>query len=232
MRRALVVVIVLLLAGLVLESALDDREVAFNVGLPAVRVAVQLDRGERTCRRGVDVPAGFERVGLVVGTFRRAGPALRVAVADDRSGRLLAGGEVPAGYPDNSSVDAPVGVVAAGARVRVCVENAGPGPVALFGSPPDTPPYDLDDPELQARPAFVFLREPPPSMLSLVPVAFERSALFKFGGAGPWLAWLLLAVVAVAVPLALVRALSAAYASERSSSASSAGAPRASERAS
>ena len=62
----------------------------------------------------------------------------------------------------------------------------------------------------------MFVAEPAPTMLSLVPDAVDRSALFKPGWYGEWTTWLLAAAVLLLVPLALSRALSAAYASERS----------------
>jgi hypothetical protein len=195
MRRLLAPAI----AFLLLIAALDDRELAFEVGLPAVRPAAELQPGQETCRARIDAADDFDRVRLVVATFGEPGPALEVTVAGRR-------GEVAAGYPDNSSVDARVGHVAAGSPLRACVRNAGATPVAIFGSPPNTPPDDLGDPDLEPLPAVVFVREPPESMLSLVPEAFERSALFKTGWFGAWTAWALLAVVLVALPAALAAA--------------------------
>jgi hypothetical protein len=216
MRRALAATVAFALAVLLLSAAMDEREVAFEVGLPAVRPAAELAPGEEVCRDAIEAPAAFERVGLVVGTLGRPGPPLEVDVDEAR-------GRVAGGYPDNATVEAAVGEVAAGGRERVCVRNAGAVPVVLFGSPPHAAPRELDDPDLRPEIAFVFLREPPDSMLSLVPDAFERSALFRPGGA--WLDWALL----VAMALVLPAALAAAYTSVRSSSRSDEGS---SERAS
>jgi hypothetical protein len=122
--------------SLLAAAALDDRERAFTVGLPAVRIAAELQPGERACRTGIDVPAGFSRVRLPIASFRRQGPALTV-IAD------TAQGTVPGGYPDNSTVEARLDAVAQGERIDVCVVNDGDHRVALLGSPPDTPPYEL-----------------------------------------------------------------------------------------
>src|SRR5918999_358678 len=113
MRRLLAAATVLAAAVLALAAALDER------------------------------PVAFERVRLVVGTFGRPGPPLRVAVTGGT------GGEVAGGYADNSTVEAAVGEVPAGGRLRVCVRNAGRVPVGPLGSPPGTPPHLLGDPNLE-----------------------------------------------------------------------------------
>jgi hypothetical protein len=214
MHRPFAVAVALALAVLIAAAALDDRERAFTTGLPANDLAASLRPGEQDCADGIDAPVRFQRVRLVVGTYGRPGPALRVALTEAGGGRRLGGAAVPGGYPDNGSVEMTVGDVPGGIRLRVCVRNTGSSVLALFGNKPDR------DPERSTVPAVVFIREPPTTMLSLVPEAVHRSALFKPGWYGPWTTWLLLAVAALAVPAALGRALAAAYASERSSSAS------------
>jgi hypothetical protein len=192
-------------AAVVAAAAADERDVAFEVGLPAIRLAADLGAGEEACRDAIDAPVGFERVRLVTGSFGGSGPALRVVV---RSTAGRHSGGVAAGYGDNRTVEAVVGNVPAGAGLEVCVRNEGPGRVALFGVPPDTPVDRLLDPGFQALPAIVFVREPSESMLALAPTAFERGGLFKPIEA--WLLWTLLAIVVLGVPAALGRALASA----------------------
>jgi len=193
---ALGVVVVLGVLSLLAAAALDDRERAFTVGLPAVRIAAELQPGDRACRTGIDVPAEFARVRLVTASFRRPGPALTVTAGAAR-------GTVAGGYPDNSTVEARVGPVAEGKRITVCVSNDGERRVALFGSPPDTPPYELGNSNLGPALGLEFLRDKPRSMAALMPDAFERASRFRPAWVGPWTFWILLGLVAAGLPALL-----------------------------
>ena len=119
-----------------------------------------------------------------------------------------------------AAVEASVGPVASSVPLRVCVRNEGAAPVAINGAPPDTPPDLLGDPGRRALPAFTFLREGDASMLSLLPEALRRAALFRPRWVGAWTYWLLLAAAMAGLPAALAAGLRAAYTSERSYSAS------------
>jgi hypothetical protein len=220
MRSVLIAVTALGALALLVAAALDDRERAFTVGLPAVRIAAELPPGERACRTGIEVPAGFSRVQLATASFGRPGPPLTVTAGDAR-------GTVPGGYPDNSTVEVGLGEIEAQERVEVCVTNEGDHRMALYGSPPDTPPDQLGDPDLEPEIAVTFLRDEPSSMLELVPEAFERAALFRPAWVGAWTFWLLLGLVLVGVPLLLAAAYRSAVTDSTSASASAgAGSPR------
>lgn len=199
MRRALVAVAVLGALAVLAAAALDDRERAFSVGLPPVRVAAELPPGGSVCRAEIDVAEGFSRLRLDTASFGRTGPPLSVSAGAAR-------GTVPAGYPDNSTVEVSVGEVPEGGRLDVCVTNDGDHRVALYGSPPDTPPDHLGDPERTPELGVAFVREESRSMLALVPDAFERAALFRPAFVGAWMFWLLLGLVAAGVPLLLAAA--------------------------
>jgi hypothetical protein len=185
--------------ALLAAALLDDRETAFTVGLPPVRIAAELQPGERACRANIDVPADFSRVRLFTASFGRPGPRLSVAAGDSR-------GTVAPGYPDNSAVEASLDAVAEGERIDVCVTNQGDGRVALLGSPPDTSPPQLADPELEPELGVAFLRDEPSSMAALVPEAFERASLFRPAWVGSWTFWALLVLVAAGVPALLMAA--------------------------
>ena len=201
MRNAVLVVSALALVGLLLAAALDDREIAYPTGLPAVREAAVLAAGDRTCWR-VEAPVAFAAVRLVTG----GGGPLEVTAGDRR-------GTAPVGA---GNVTATVGRVAAG-RVRLCARNAGTAPVTLYGVPPDTRVRLLGNPAYEAVPAAVLLRDEPTTALAQLPRMLVRAARFDGGWIGTWVVWALLAVVALGVPALLARAL---YASERSSSGS------------
>ena len=209
MRRPLVLIVALAVAALLVAAALDDREVAFETGLPAFDLAATAGPGSEVCVPEVAVPASFQRVRLLVGGGAISQP-LRVTITDVASGRRVGEGRFAGGQSfRGGNVEVAVGDVPEGGRVRVCVVNEGTEEMRFFGSSPNR---DATQPP---TPAVVFIREPAPSMLSLVPVAVERSALFKPGWYGAWTTWALLGV-ALLVPVALARALTAAYTSERS----------------
>jgi hypothetical protein len=219
MLRALIAASVAGLLAVLAAAALDERERAFTVGLPPVRVAAELAPGDRACRANIDVPAAFSRVRLATASFRQTGPALTVTAGSAR-------GTVPAGYPDNSTVEVRLGEVAEGGRIDVCVTNEGDHRVALYGSPPDTPPDSLGDPNLAPELGVTFVREEPKSMLALVPEAFDRAALFRPAWVGAWTFWVLLGVVAAAVPALLVAAYRSAVTDSISDPASAGSPPR------
>jgi hypothetical protein len=185
--------------AVLVAALLDDRETAFTVGLPPVRIGAELQPGERACRTDIDVPAEFSRVRLFTASFGRPGPALSVTAGRAR-------GKVAPGYPDNSAVEASLDQVAPGGRIDLCVTNVGDSRVALFGSPPDTAPPYLGDPNLEPELGVTFLRNESSSMAALVPTAFERASLFRPAWVGPWTFWALLALVAAGVPALLMAA--------------------------
>jgi hypothetical protein len=200
MRKALAAVAAIGVLAVLVAALLDDRERAFTVGLPPVRIAAVLQPGEQACRAGIDVPAEFSRVRLFTASFGRPGPALGVKAGGAR-------GTVAAGYPDNSSVEANLDAqTAPGKRIDVCVTNDGDGRVALLGSPPDTPPPYLADPNLEPKLGITFMRDEPKSMAALVPEAFERASLFRPDWVGAWTFWAILVLVAAGVPALLMAA--------------------------
>jgi hypothetical protein len=202
MRRGLAAfAAVVALGGLavLVAALLNDRETAFTVGLPPVRIAAELQPGERACRADIDVPAEFSRVRLFTASFGRPGPRLSITAGRAR-------GTVAAGYPDNSAVEASVDTVAEGERIALCVTNDGDSRMALLGSPPDTSPPHLADPDLRPELGLAFLRDEPSSAATLVPHAFERASLFRPAWVGPWTFWALLVLIAAGVPALLMAA--------------------------
>lgn len=197
--RALVAVAALGVLLLLVAAALDDRERAFAVGLPAVRVAAELQPGERACRTEIDVPASFSVVRLPIASFVRPGPSLTVTAGAAR-------GTVAGGHPDNSTVDVRLDAVVEDERVDVCVVNDGERRVAVLGAPRDAPPYELANSTLEAELGMEFRRAEPRSMAGLVPEAFERASRFRPEWVGQWTFWTLLGLVAVALPALLAAA--------------------------
>src|SRR4051794_3509193 len=207
MRSALVLLAALAVAGalaVVAVAAGDGRVVAHAVGLPAIGPAARLAQGEQLCRRGIDVPVGFQRVRVVTITDGRPGPPLAVTVRS-RAGRV-ARARVAGGYP-GGTVEARVGAFPAKSIVSVCVRNLGVRSVVLLGLPPGVLLGDLGDVNIPVEMAVVFVRARPVSTLGQVPAMMRRAALFKPVPAG--VLWALLGLVVVGLPALLAGALRA-----------------------
>jgi hypothetical protein len=216
MRSARVVVLgamAVLVVGVVLIAVLTRTSLAFTLGVIRAAPAVTLDAGQQACQRPIDVPAGgaFDRVGLSVGTFQRAGSPLAIDV-QDLGGRALARGTLAGGYPDIAS--APVHQVAldrtvSEGRVAVCVTNRGPRKIALYGNADAAARSSTAYKD--GRPAKVDLSlefgRSSQSWASELPRMLDRAALFRAPWLGPWVYWILVAALFVVAPWLLLRAL-------------------------
>jgi len=219
MRSARVVVVVAMLAGVVGVAAIavaHKTSLGFTLGVIRAAPAVTLEHGQRACQRPIDVPAGgdFDRVGLSVGTYQRAGSPLAVTVQDAR-GRVVGRGPLPGGYPDIASVpvhhvrlDRTVGK----GRVAVCVSNEGARKVALYGNADAAARSSTAFKD--GRPIHVDLsldfERSPRSLASELPRMLDRAALFRAPWLGPWVYWILAAALVVGAPWLLLRALRSA----------------------
>lgn len=196
--------------ALVLVGARDERELAFTLGVVPGLVAAELGPGDSVCQAPVNVPADFTGVRFQVGTYRRPGPPLTVAVRSVESGRRLASGRLPAGYPDVSQPVVGVGPVRGSQRVEICVSNAGRRRAALYGNSTVAAPGTearIGSRQLGNDLTLIFERGEPRSMLSLLPDVFERASVFRPGWVGTWTFWLLAGLLLAGVPLLLALAL-------------------------
>lgn len=223
-RRATFLVVGVLAAGviaLVVSALTRDTTRAFTLGVSASSPIAPLKPRATVCQTPIDVAAGagFDIVTMRIGTFGRPGSPLVVGVVDT-SGRVVASGRIPGGYPDitqepvervrlDRTVDAP--------RIAVCVRNTGTRKVVLYGSVDyaarSSTAY-LDRRPLHNDITLEFGREPR-SMASLVPRMLARASLFRFSWLGPWAYVVLAALLLVAAPLLLLRAITTAGAARR-----------------
>jgi hypothetical protein len=221
MRSARVVVlgaVAVLVVGLVLTAVLTRTSLAFTLGVIRAAPAVTLGPGQQACQRPIDVPAGgaFDRVGVSVGTFQRAGSPLALTV-QDAGGRVLGRGTLASGYPDIASV--PVHQVAldrtvGDGRVAVCVRNTGERKVALYGN--SDAAARSSSAYTDGRPVKVDLSlefgRSSRTWASELPRMLDRAALFRAPWLGPWIYWILVAALLVGAPWLLLRALRSATA--------------------
>ena len=221
----LAVVLVAALA-LALSAAGDKRTLAFSNGVNTFHLASFVGRGYVACERDVHVEGGFDALQLaLLAAPRRAD--LAVTVAPSSGGRPIASGPVPPGSGSRRTSIATVRLsrgIPAGGSVDICVRSRNARRLAAIMGNPDTggdPSHvEVIGPhggraELGTDFHLVFLRDHPRSVLSQVPAIFRRAALFRPGFIGAWTYWVLLAIVLVAVPALLVRALRAAEVDSR-----------------
>jgi hypothetical protein len=217
MRRATGAVIAFVVfaavAVLIVASATDKRRAAFTLGVQPTGPAATVPPGAAACQLPIDVPEAFDRVAFELGELPGPGPRLEARVRSLTAGRRVLGiGVVAPGY-ETSSQSAAVGRIPEGARVEICIKNAGRVPVVLNGGNSQaarTSTAVVGGLNAHADLALVFLRSEPRSALSLVPEALEHATLFHPAWVGRGLLWVLLALVLAGVPLLLWRALAAA----------------------
>lgn len=216
LSRAFAGVLVLGALGALLTVALRRDSLAFTLGVPSVAGVAAVPSGSETCQNSIAVPpaAGFDRVGLRLGTYFRRGPEVRVTVRVTGGGRTLARGRLAGGYPDIAEAGqqfvALSPSVPARLRVDVCVANRGSRRVAVFGAGDVAAPTStatLDGRALGQDLDLVFERSESRSVGTLTPAILGRASLFRPGWVGSW-TYVVLALVAVAaVPWFTLQAL-------------------------
>jgi hypothetical protein len=202
----------LALLAVVWVAAGDERGASFSLEVESRRVVAVAAPGEEACQRGLEAEADFDVVEVLLGTYGRPGPPLAVSVRRSGSASTLARGRLAAGARDNASARVRLDrTVDDGERVDVCTRNEGERRVAFYGG------LIFDVPSrasVASRPAgdlvLGFHRSEPRSMLSLVPEVPERAAVLRPDPVGPWTFWILLAAMALGVPLLLGFAVRAA----------------------
>jgi hypothetical protein len=116
----------------------DRTTLAFSLGTTTSTIAVILEPRSTACQAPIDVPSygRFDRLVVQVGTYGASGPSLAVVVRDG-SGRNVARGRLPGGYPDVGQAPRHVVVLDGSPRGRglaVCLTNHGSTRVAIYGS--------------------------------------------------------------------------------------------------
>src|SRR5215211_7535052 len=130
---AIGVVAVFVCVGVVLGQA-APRQAGMN-SILEIAQAAQLRPGERHCQRGETVPKDAARLRLLVGTYGKPVPELRVTVRDP-DGRLVTRGRLPAGAREGHVVIPLHEVRQTTAGTEVCIQQADGRPLVLYGQPP------------------------------------------------------------------------------------------------
>jgi hypothetical protein len=204
--------------ALAVAAGVEDRRLAFTIGVAPTGVAATLAPGDRVCQAPVTAATEFSRVRFQVGTFRRAGVPLEVAVRSAGSGAVLADGRLAGGYPDVSQPSVPLDrPVRESQRIAVCIRNTGDRKIALYGGSglaARNSSIVVDGKPGESDLTLIFERSSPRSVLSQVPDMFQRASLFRPGWVTPGLFWALALVLALGVPALLALAMRAAGESE------------------
>jgi hypothetical protein len=198
------------LLALLAEAAGDKRDLAFTIGVVPTTPAAKLRPGATVCQTNITVPTAFTRVQLRAGSPGGPGQPLGITVRGFPSNRARTHGSLAGGYPYTTEQSVPVGHVAAGQRISVCVTNRGSRRVEIWGNSgaASLPSSAYIGARLQGTDlTLVFLTDGRRSMLAQLPDVFERASVFRPGWVGAWVYWVLTALALVAVPVLLARAL-------------------------
>ena len=215
--------IVLAAATLGVLVALLDRDDSLT-GTNSVGVRSEIAvvaAGRSLCVPDLDVPPGTGRIRFATSWPALRQPAFRVTVHTRQGTRSggLAGADRPAPGPIAARVDVPVDGLEAG-PARVCITPRGaPASIGgMFALQGDGHPLRLAGKPLDARASIWFLAPEGErqSLLSQLPDAMRRAALFRPGIIGPWLYWLGFLAVLPALWLVALRLLATRAEGERS----------------
>ncbi|MBE2317408.1 hypothetical protein DVA67_015605 [Solirubrobacter sp. CPCC 204708] len=212
MRRpaaVLAALCVLVALALVAVGLTQRSSLAFTLGVAPAVPAAEIAAGQTVCQTAIAVPERFDRVAVWLKPSGGGGPALEALVRDRTSGLpVIARGTLPAGYREGERA-IPVDAVPAGRDVDVCLRNRGTGRVQLVGNADaasrPTTAYVEGNPTLTDI-TLVFERSPR-SLLAQAGAIADRASLFKLSWIGGWALWVVAALVLLAVPALLVRAL-------------------------
>jgi hypothetical protein len=197
--------------GVIVAAALDERRLAFTLGVQPGQVVAVLQPDQTACQGPIAVPADARQVVFPAATGSPHESPLLVLVrtASGVAGRATA----PAGDSDRKIVNASPAGLKKGSEVSVCIRNAGSSPVALYGGPAQASRASslaLNGRDTRTDLSLVFERSEPRSMLSALPDAIERATLFKAGWVSEALLCGLAVMLVTVVPAVLVAALRAA----------------------
>lgn len=234
MRRAttwtLAAAVAVAVIGIAIHALTTERPYGQTLGVPVFKPIVPLAPGHTGCEGPVALAEDTQRVEFNPGTpHGEPGPAIDVTLRAAGTPRVLARGRLAGGFdprlPQFASV-APA--VAQNTVVDVCFRNAARrGTALLFGSDATTffraggsaprtaaDHASVDGRRVSGNVAVVFPYVHPRSEASLLPRMLERASLWRPAWIGPGVYWALLAVLVLACPVLLTRALLSACRSD------------------
>jgi hypothetical protein len=208
-RAVIAGVVVAAVVSIAAVAFLHRTALAFTPGVAPAAPVVRLAAGERVCQQPLDVPDGgrFDRVAVVVGGGSPLTLDVRAA-----GGRAVASGRIPGGYGARVERTVRLDRRVGPGRIAVCLRNDGSRLARVFGASDlaaRTSTAVRDGRPLHVDMALVFQRAPR-SLASELPDILARAALFRAPWLGAWVYVLLAALLLLAAPWLLVRAVRAA----------------------
>ncbi len=209
-----VAIVAVAVAALIAVAGGDKRDLAFATDISPSQLGAVVQPGATACERRVHVDGRFDVLRLAVATIPPA-PEAAIAITRSGGGRVLATGRIPAGFTTSRRLAYPATrlsrAVDPGRYVDICIGVRGRSPLFIAGHSA-TPAHAVllahgGEKRLRTDLHFDFITTRPRSALSQLPALFHRAALFRAGPVGAWTYWALLAIVLLAVPALLVRAL-------------------------
>lgn len=169
---------------------------------------VRLRGAERACLSSAVVDERSEIAQLRVGTFGRATQPLRLTIAGEGYRQDIA---IPAGdWQENELMSIPLEAPPEPVETRICVENAGRRPIALYGTADRAKTRSVTKVDGAAVPANFAIRFAEAENASFAARAgdvFERIEVFRPGVVSAWMLWVVAVLTAVGVPVAVFFAL-------------------------
>jgi len=214
--RSFAAVLAVGLAALVAVGLTERSSLVYSLGVKPALVATTLSSGDRVCQGPVRAPSGadFDRVGFLLTTSGRPGPAVRVEVLESATSRRLGSGHLEAGYADHNPARprehvVPVGRVQSDEPLDLCLIDEGPGPVGVVGQAGVASPHTSATVDGEALPTDLTLnlRAGERPVLALLPDIADRAARFRAGWVTPLAYLVLAAAILVGAPLLLARGI-------------------------
>jgi hypothetical protein len=192
------------LAVLLIAAANDGRSRAFSLGVSDVAGVTTLTRTAAVCERPITDPTSFGRVRAWAAPGAAPTP-VEMTVSDAQTRQVLARGRALVPAADGQFDVTLTRTVAAHRQLQVCFATVGRAKVALLGSSQVNPAVHLIVGGKRVATlglSLVMLPAHPRSLLSTVPTAFARAALFKASWVGTWTFWVLAAALLAAFGVA------------------------------
>ena len=174
---AAVASLLLIAVGCLAVMTKSERHLTGTNWVRPVTFETELAPGERLCQPDARLPAGSAGVGMRVRTFARARPELRVTVRSP--GEPVVRGRLASG-PRAGDVVVPIPELSTERRdARVCVEQDGPGRLAIAGGPGIGDDARLDGEPIDGMIRLEYVERAPKTWFAVVPDMFDRIAVAR-----------------------------------------------------